>query len=162
VGAKAFGKLTALEVANKTKPGLYGDGLGLYLQVSKLGKRTTSSWIFRYMLDGRARYMGLGPTHTISLKEARERARESRQRVLDGIDPIETREQERAKRRLDAARSVTFQQACERYIGAHEAEWKNAKHRDQWRATLASTFPKIGKLPVASIDTLFDARAHQL
>ena len=39
------------------KPGYYGDGGGLYLQVSKFGSK---SWIFRFMLDGRARDMGLG------------------------------------------------------------------------------------------------------
>jgi integrase len=150
---KAFGELTSLEIANKTKPGLYGDGLGLWLQVSRVGKRTTKSWIYRFMLDGRARYMGLGPTHTITLKDARERAQAARRQVLDGVDPIEARRRERLKRRLEAARSVTFQAACERYVAAHEAEWRNEKHRAQWAATLASTYPIIGSLSVADIDT---------
>jgi hypothetical protein len=147
------GKLTSLEVERKTKPGLYGDGLGLWLQVSKIGERITRSWIFRFMLDSRARYMGLGATHTVSLKQARERARLARQQLLDGIDPIEARRQERSRRRIEALRSVTFSQACERYLAAHEAEWRNAKHRAQWRATLASSYSTIGGLPVAHIDT---------
>ena len=150
---RASGKLTSLKVANAKKPGLYGDGRGLWLQVSKVGTRTASSWVFRFMLAGRARYMGLGPTHTISLKEAREKARLARQKLLDGIDPIEMRRQERARKQLEAARRVSFEEACERYIAAHEPEWKSAKHRAQWRATLASTYPVIGSLPVAAVDT---------
>ena len=46
-----MGKLTALAIARASKPGLYGDGLGLWLQVSKIGERITRSWIFRFMLD---------------------------------------------------------------------------------------------------------------
>jgi hypothetical protein len=33
------GKLTALKVAQAKRPGLYGDGGGLYLQVTKHGRR---------------------------------------------------------------------------------------------------------------------------
>jgi integrase len=148
-------KLTATTVASLNEPGLYGDGLGLWLQVAPVGDRVSKSWIFRFRRDGKrnARYMGLGPTHTVTLKEARERARIARQLLLDGIDPIEARKQERAKRRLEAAKAVSFQEACERYIAAHEAGWKNDKHRHQWKATLASVYPVIGDLPVNAIDT---------
>src|SRR5262245_37144743 len=44
------------------KPGYYGDGGGLYLQVSKeYGSR---DWVFRFMLNGRVREMGLGSPRT--------------------------------------------------------------------------------------------------
>src|SRR6188768_521333 len=66
-------KLTALKVAKLTKPGRYGDGHGLWLQITKSGGK---SWIMRYMLDGRPVYMGLGPLHAVSLAEARIRARQ--------------------------------------------------------------------------------------
>lgn len=82
------GKLTTAFVKSAEKPGRYGDGGGLWLQVSKWG---TKAWLFRYMLNGRARHMGLGSLDTFSLKEARERARQCRQLVADGIDPIEAR-----------------------------------------------------------------------
>jgi Arm DNA-binding domain len=62
--------LTAVEVAKKRAPGLYGDGLGLYLRVTSSG---TKSWMFRFMRAGQARKMGLGPVHTVSLAEARAR-----------------------------------------------------------------------------------------
>jgi hypothetical protein len=68
-------KLTAAAVSAANKPGLYGDGHGLYLQVSAFD---TKAWVFRYMIDGTARKMGLGPLHTISLAEARSRRSFSR------------------------------------------------------------------------------------
>ena len=71
-------KLTALGVKN-AGPGRHGDGGGLWLQVGPTG---TKSWLFRYMIDGRARAMGLGSADTFSLKEARERARAARQYLL--------------------------------------------------------------------------------
>ena len=43
------------------------------------------------MRNGHARQLGLGPLHSVSLQEARNRAREARQLILDGRDPIEVR-----------------------------------------------------------------------
>ena len=51
-------------------------------------------------------------------------------------------------------RTITFEQACEQYIAAHEASWRNVKHRKQWRSSFATyAWPTIGKLAVADIDT---------
>jgi Arm DNA-binding domain len=69
-------RLTARKVeALKKKPGRYSDGHGLKLQVIS---PTNSSWLFCYELAGVRHEMGLGPTHTISLKAARERAHAAR------------------------------------------------------------------------------------
>src|SRR5262245_34403283 len=96
---RGINKLSATKVANLKEPGRYADGGGLYLQVSNVGDHLTKAWLFRYMIDGRARAMGLGAVHTFSLAEARERARKMRQLVTDGFDPIEHRLAERDKRR---------------------------------------------------------------
>ena len=143
--------LTAIEVAKATKPGRYGDGQGLYLQVTGTGVK---SWLLRYERHGRERWMGLGPLHTISLKEARERARKARQQMLDGVDPLEARRAEHTARALEAAQSVTFEEAAREYFNAHELKWRNAKHRQQFLNTLATyVFPKIGRLAVSAIET---------
>ena len=92
-------RLSAVEVKGIDRKGMYHDGGGLYLQVSGGG---TKSWIYRFMLDGRPREMGLGPLHIISLAEARKRAAECRRMRLDGIDPIEARKQKHGQRRIDA------------------------------------------------------------
>ncbi|MGB8604862.1 Arm DNA-binding domain-containing protein, partial [Bradyrhizobium sp.] len=47
--------LTARQVAKLTEPGRYGDGRGLYLQVTPTGAH---SWLLRYERGGRERAMG--------------------------------------------------------------------------------------------------------
>src|SRR5437870_11486126 len=97
---RQIGRMSALAVARVAEKGMYHDGGGLYLQVAGNGAK---SWIYRYMLDGRAREMGLGPLHVIPLSEARARAAECRLLRLDGIDPIEARKGKRDQARLEAA-----------------------------------------------------------
>jgi integrase len=153
--ARKIGKLSPAEVRNKTTPGLYGDGGGLYLNVGPTGGK---SWLFRFMLNGTAREMGLGPLHTIGLAEARERAMAARKLRLDGIDPLEARKAEKARRTAEkaaeAAALVTFKKAAEGYIEANKAAWRNAKHAWQWTATLeAHVYPVIGEVAVSAINT---------
>lgn len=144
-------RLSAIKVTKLKEPGRYSDGHGLYLQVSKWG---TKAWVFRFMKNGRARHMGLGPLHTLTLQEARERARKARQALLEGIDPIEERTSVRLTERAEAAKRLAFKEAAEKYIAAHRAGWKNAKHADQWESTLSTyAYPIIGNLSVANIDT---------
>jgi integrase len=155
--ARGSEKLSALAVKRARELGLYGDGHGLYLRV---GDGAAKSWVLRYMLDGRAREMGLGSVADFTLKEARERARLYRQQINDGIDPIDARQQERTARRAAAAKSMTFRQAAEAYIKAQSSSWKNAKHAAQWPSTLAAyVYPVFGSLSVAAIDTAFVMRA---
>jgi integrase len=150
--ARVIGKLTALKVDKEKRPGMYGDGGGLYLRVTPDGAR---NWVFRFMLNGRARWMGLGALHTVNLAEARKRAGEHRLRRHDGIDPIEARRAERLKSKLDAAKAITFKQCAQDYIKAHRAGWRrNGKHAAQWEATLATYAESvIGNLSVQAIDT---------
>jgi len=86
---RGIDKLTEEAIAAATKPGLYGDGGNLYLQVADIdGKGPTKSWVLRYMLNGRARKMGLGSVNDRTLHQARERARWARLQLADGVDPL--------------------------------------------------------------------------
>jgi integrase len=144
-------KLSMRKVAALSAPGRYGDGNGLWLQVSSTGSK---AWLLRYMLAGRARHMGLGPLSLVTLAEAREKALAARRQLLDGIDPLEARAAQRQHARLEAAAGIAFRQCAERYIAAHEAGWRNAVHRKQWHSSLATyCYPVLGDLPVAAIDT---------
>ena len=148
--ARAIGKLTALAVEKAKKRGYYGDGGGLFLQVSSSGSK---SWVFRFKEAGKLHEMGLGATHTIGLAEARERARECRRLRLDGIDPIEARKIARAQARLDAAKAVTFKDCAERYIASHGAGWRSRTHAAQWPSTFRRyIYPVFGSLPVQGVD----------
>jgi integrase len=148
--ARRLNRLTAVEVKGIDQKGMYHDGGGLYLQVSAA---RTKSWIYRFTLDGRAREMGLGPLNAISLAEARKRTAECRRMRHDGIDPIEARGAQRDQKRLEGARSMTFDVCAEAYIEAHKASWKNGKHAEQWHGSLRNyASPVFGSSPVQAID----------
>lgn len=148
--ARQIGRLKALNVSRKKKPGMYPDGGGLYLQVTAAGSK---SWIFRYALLGKTRYMGLGPLHAVGLADARKKATAARQLRHDGIDPIEARNADLARTRLEAAKSITFEDAAEQYVEAHKAGWRNVSHFLQWNNTLSTyCYPAFGSLPVQAVD----------
>jgi integrase len=155
--AGRLNKLTAVAVKNAQVEGMYADGGGLYLQVGASGAR---SWIFRFKLHGRTRYMGLGPLSLVTLAKAREIAGQCRQLCLNGADPIEHRAAERTAVRLQAAQSMTFDECRDAFIEANKAGWRNAKHQQQWTNTLATyVTPIFGKLPVQAIDTALVQKA---
>jgi integrase len=149
--ARQQNRLSALQVTKITKPGLYGDGGGLTLQVTKTGSK---SWLLRFMIAGKPYGMGLGPTHTVSLAEARQKALEARKLLLDGINPLEAKKEGQIAAALARAKTMTFDQCAKAYILAHKAGWKNAKHAQQWTNTLNTyASPVFGHLAVAEIDT---------
>jgi integrase len=144
-------KLNSLAVQRTKRPGRYADGGGLYLQVSKF---ETKSWLFRFMLNGKAREMGLGPLSLVSLAEARAKALDCRRSLLESIDPIEARKAKRQGQKLEAAKSVTFDYCAAAYIESHRAGWKSAKHAEQWKNSLVNyASPVLGRLPIQNIDT---------
>jgi len=149
--------LTAKGVESKKEPGYYADGGGLYLRVSKEGKRNSAgvkTWAFLYTIAGRAREMGLGPVSDISLAEARDLALELRKQIRQGIDPIDARQKARDAQAKEESKRITFADAAKEYIDAHRAGWKNAKHADQWTNTIATyAAPTLAHLSVADIDT---------
>ena len=149
--AQTIGKLTALKVQRLQRPGMYADGGGLYLQITGAAGK---SWIFRYSIAGRSREMGLGPLAAVPLATARDCATACRSQRAAGLDPIAERESERERKALEAAKSITFCESAERYIAAHDAKWRNAKHVAQWRSTLTTyAEPIFGHLPVQQVDT---------
>jgi integrase len=152
-------RLTARQVAN-AKPGkgrkaaMLSDGGNLFLQLTTGNdSRIRRSWIFKYELDGTRHEMGLGPCADVSLSEARGKARERRKELLDGVDPLAIKHQQQQQRRFETAKAVSFAQCAEAYLEAHEAGWSNAKHRDQWRATLTKQCRALSDIPVKDIDT---------
>ncbi len=148
--AQRIDRLNALAVSRAKKPGLHADGGGLYLQVTASGAK---SWVLRFMLNGKARSMGLGSLTAVGLSDARELAREARRLRASGVDPIDARDRRRAGDLLEAAKSKTFKDCATAYIDGHKASWQNAKHATQWTNTLTTyAYPILGAVPVRSID----------
>jgi hypothetical protein len=97
--------------------------------------------------------MGLGALHTVSLAEARERARQARQLLLDGEDPLEIARKRRDEARTETTERILFKDAAERFLDLHENTWKNVKHKGQWRSTLKTyAYPTLGTRPISAID----------
>jgi integrase len=98
--------------------------------------------------------MGLGPFPVVSLLEARQKAFQEQRSLFNGIDPIDARKAARANALAEAAKTLTFKECSKAYIGAHQASWRNEKHRDQWSNTLDHyAFPVIGGVSVATVNT---------
>src|SRR5262245_1274976 len=133
--------------------GWHCDGRGLYLQCTRRADGSiTRSWAYRYVMNGRQRYMGLGPTADVSLAEAREKASAARKLKLEGIDPLQAKQERRQALISEQAKAVTFKDVAAAYLGLHLDSFKNPKHREQWRNTLQTyVYPKIGSMTVADI-----------
>lgn len=96
----------------------------------------------------------MGGYPAVTLQQVREKAREVREKIAQGIDPIAERKAARSALMASRATEITFEEAAKQYIAAKSPEWKNAKHAKQWSNTLETyAFPKIGKLQVRDIDT---------
>ena len=136
---------TLKNIRSITKPGMHGDGGGLYLKVTISG---TKSWIYRFQLSGKRREMGLGAADVIGLARARQLATECREKVANGKDPIELRD-------VEVETVVpTFRELAADHIRQNESGWSNEKHAKQWAATLERyAHPVIGKLQVNQIET---------
>ncbi|MCH8616542.1 tyrosine-type recombinase/integrase [Sphingomonas sp. SM33] len=155
--------LTVKQVLN-AKPGRHSDGKGLYLLVKPSGSR---SWVLRVQHRGRRQDFGLGsvamapidvaiPLHkrrSLTLGEAREKARIGRELAKAGINPS-------AEWRQEEERIPTFTDVAEEYHAQVSKSWRNGKHGDQWLNTLrAYAFPTMGKLKVDEIDAATVHRA---
>ena len=144
-------ELSAIEVSRLKAPGLVSVGgvPGLSLQITPTGAR---SWILRVMVGALRRDMGLGAYPGVTLAQAREKAREARQAIDQGHDPVLTRERAKSLLRAEQASAVTFEDAAIKFIATKSGEWKNKKHAAQWAATLQTyAFPVIGKMHVQDI-----------
>jgi len=157
--ADQFKPLTKNDVRTIREPGRYREGTvrGLYLQVIHEQNR---SWLLRYVIDGRERWMGLGSAGPagsageVTLDDARDAALGARRMLREKKDPLAERKRQHVELALKQARTITFRDAVEKYHAHHSAKWTNEKHAAQFKTSLEThAYPVLGKLPVADIDT---------
>jgi integrase len=97
----------------------------------------------------------------LTLVEARAEAAKAMELLKRGIDPIDARRelktanaQAKVLAAADAAKVKTFEQAAQEYFDAKSDQWTNLQHRGKFLSSLKMyVFPKIGKLPVETINT---------
>ena len=132
------------------------EGLTLMCQPPRQkGVKGPRSWILRISIDGRQRQIGLGSYPVVTLARAREKAREIRAMVADGIDPLEHKRKARADREAAKRRLVKFEDLARDYMenrmeesGARNAEKKISKEFNQLKRY---SFPAIGKRIVGDL-----------
>ncbi len=149
IATRTLNRLSANLVKALAERGYYADGGGLYFRVSEFGTRL---WAFRYTRAGKPREMGLGPYPEVTLKDARALALEARKLLREDQDPIEKRQTRRSAMVADRQAALTFAQCTAAFIAVKEKEWKDAKHGEQWRTTLATyADPVIGRRLVRDV-----------
>jgi hypothetical protein len=133
-------ELTALDVKRLDHPGgrgnvtvAVGGVAGLMLQITPGGGR---SWLLRTMVGAKRREIGLGSYPTVTLAQARERGREALDKIRKGVDPVVERAAARAALAAAQRRGLSFSVAVDRFIDAKLDEFRNDKHKKQWRSTL--------------------------
>lgn len=140
--AREMNRLPPRAATTIVEPGRYADGGGLYLVV---GKGQSRKWVFRFKWRGRLVDMGLGAASSVTLAKARERAGDARKLLVDGINPLE------AKRADQAV--PTFGEVADRLVSDLGPQWRNEKHRAQWKTTLEKDAAKLRPLPVDKVET---------
>lgn len=139
--ARVQSKLTDAACRSAKDAGRLSDGGGLYLVVKTTGAK---SWVFMWKQQGKRREMGLGSFPAVKLAKARVLAAEQRSKVADGGDPIKERQREE---------EPSFGECVDRFLEAMEVQWRNEKHRAQWRMTLTKYAAPLREKRVSEIDT---------
>jgi hypothetical protein len=140
--ARKLNRLSARTVEGLGKPGRYADGGNLYLRVDGNGCKR---WIFVFRFAGRSCEMDLGALSSVPLGEARKLASECRGKVARGINPVETRQAELF--------IPSFGQCADEFVAVMSGQWRNEKHKAQWRMTLTEYAAPIRSLPVDAVGT---------
>lgn len=139
----ARNKLSETKIKTIAKPGIYGDGDGLYIRAQKGGSK---NWVFIWRRGNERNEVGLGGygqgTAPVSLALAREKADAIRLQLARGEDP-------RADRR--PLQPKTFKDCMHGLLDARKGDWRNAKHKAQWEMTLNDYAKPLHDMPVADI-----------
>lgn len=140
--ARSINKLSDTFAKSTLAPGRYSDGGGLYLNVKPGGSK---SWLFMYARNGKRQALGLGPYPAMRLATARAKAVEIRTAVAEGLNPRTLRQ---------PTREPTFGECADEFLESMEQQWRNDKHRAQWRMTLGDAYcARLRKLKVNAIGT---------
>jgi integrase len=136
-------------------PGKHTDGAkdggvkGLMLCIEN---KSSAAWTLRWQKDGRVRHMGLGSADDLPLGSAREKARELRERIALGTDPLEVKAKDREAKREAEAKRHTFKQAAAACHEMLSVEWTNAHHAAEFINSLERyAYPIIGSLDIGVV-----------
>ncbi|KAA8731448.1 tyrosine-type recombinase/integrase [Acinetobacter qingfengensis] len=154
-------ELSAFSVSKIKENGRHAVGGvdGLHLRIVD-GSR---AWVLRVAVGNRVddqgkvkihrRDIGLGSFPEVSLSEAREKARELKKKIRDGIDPLQEKQERLNALKIQKHRAKTFRECAEIVIDKKTLELKNQKHIGQWSSTLETyIYPTLGDLIIGTIN----------
>lgn len=118
------------------------DGNGLFLFVSPSG---TKSWRLKYRFQGKEKLLTLGIYPQTSLKEARERTADARKQLDGGIDPGETKKEEKQ------AAACTLEQVAREWYEKQLPAWSKRHSEDVMERLEKNIFPFLGDRPIAEV-----------
>lgn len=128
------------------------DGGGLYLEVRPPSPRNPAGsklWHWKYRFVGKEKRLALGGYPEVSAKQARTERDKARAMLEDGADPLQSRKDARAARRLQLGTSF---EAVARAWWANWAPARSDRHAGYVLARMeADVFPEIGGKPVGDV-----------
>ena len=145
-------ELSILSIKRLTKKGRYAVGgvAGLNILVNENGAK---SWLLRAIVGSKRKDIGLGGYPDVSLAEAKERAREARLLIRNGIDPVLKRKEAKAALIKSQLGGLTFAEATEKYINLNKSKWKTLKYTETWASSIKTyAYPVIGQFPIRDIE----------
>ncbi len=136
-----------------------GGVAGLHLQVTPGGAK---SWLLRIVIGGKRRWIGLGAYPEVALAAAKDRARETKDAVRRGVDPVEERKALKAALRATQKRGLLFKEAFEDFATEKVTEFASERYRKHWRSTIEMyALPELGEMLVSDIERQDILRALQ-
>lgn len=128
----------------KEKAYKLSDGDGLYLLVHPNGRKY---WHMDYRFGGKRKTLALGVCPDVTLRTARQRHREARHQLANGIDPSLQRKAERESR----GGAETFEAVAREWFAKHQPTWAKS-HADKVLGRLEGhVFPWIGNQNINEI-----------
>src|SRR5262249_5034302 len=104
-------------------------------------------WAYRYSLNGKQHWLGLGRLVDVKLAAARKARDVAAAKVAEGVDVVAERKAERR----ETTPSLTFSAAAAQYITAEASHWRGNGSAHQWQQSIADHAGAIAHMPVADI-----------
>ena len=150
--ARKTKELTDIEIkqaASTDKNHKLVDGEGLYVLVKKNGSKLFQ---YDYRFAGKRKTLSLGVYPAVSLKLAREKLRDAKDKLASNIDPSQAKQLERSKAIENAVN--TFAVIAKDWWQHTKGKWKPG-HAERVIGRLeADVFPSIGDFPVNDLKPL--------
>ena len=133
------------------------DGDGMFLLIHPNGSKY---WRMKYTFDGKSKLASFGVWPSVSLKEARERRHEAKQKIKMGINPVEEKRKNKQLQQKQSTDKVNNESVQEKESSAESNEWlrllssqgKGRKFEASLQLLKSNVFDNAGRKPFSLLD----------